>query len=106
MQDGAFFLPQESRDSHTGVARLCALVVAPGLDSSTVVQQLRQRIDAVFLPRPLRLVAALPEADLRTPGRFPWLDGEPLWMVLYWSFEHVHEHIYHLAVQAWRALPQ
>ena len=53
-----------------------------------------------------RLVAALPEADLRTPGRFPWLDGEPLWMVLYWSFEHVHEHIYHLAVQAWRALPQ
>ena len=60
VQDGAFFLPQESRDSHTGVARLCALVVAPGLDSATVVRQLRQRIDPVFLPRPLRLVASLP----------------------------------------------
>ena len=60
VQDGAFFLPQESRDSHTGVARLCALVVAPGLDSATVVRHLRERIDPVFLPRPLRLVAALP----------------------------------------------
>jgi acyl-coenzyme A synthetase/AMP-(fatty) acid ligase len=60
VQDGAFFLPQESRDSPTGVARLCALVVAPGLDSATVFQHLRERIDPVFLPRPLRLVAALP----------------------------------------------
>ena len=60
VQDGAFFLPQESRDSTTGVARLCALVVAPGLDSATVLRHLRERIDPVFLPRPLRLVAALP----------------------------------------------
>jgi len=60
VQDGVFFLPQESRDSQTGVARLCALVVAPGLDSATVVRHLRERIDPVFLPRPLRLVAALP----------------------------------------------
>lgn len=60
VQDGAFFLPQESRDSPTGVARLCALVVAPGLDSATVFRHLRERIDPVFLPRPLRLVTALP----------------------------------------------
>jgi acyl-coenzyme A synthetase/AMP-(fatty) acid ligase len=60
VQDGAFFLPQESRDSATGVARLCALVVAPGLDSATVLRHLRQRIDPAFLPRPLRMVAALP----------------------------------------------
>lgn len=60
VQDGAFFMPQDSRDSPTGVARLCALVVAPGLDSATVFRHLRERIDPVFLPRPLRLVAALP----------------------------------------------
>jgi acyl-coenzyme A synthetase/AMP-(fatty) acid ligase len=60
VQDGTFFLPQESRDSPTGVARLCALVVAPGLDSATVLRHLRERIDPVFLPRPLRLIAALP----------------------------------------------
>ena len=60
VQDGAFFLPRESRDSPTGVARLCALVVAPGLDPAELIRQLRERIDPVFLPRPLRLVAALP----------------------------------------------
>ena len=60
VQDGVFFLPRESRDSPARVARLCALVVAPGLDSATVVRHLRERIDPVFLPRPLRLVAALP----------------------------------------------
>jgi acyl-coenzyme A synthetase/AMP-(fatty) acid ligase len=60
VQDGAFFLPQEASNSPTGVARLCALVVAPGLDSATVLRYLRERIDPVFLPRPLRLVTALP----------------------------------------------
>ena len=60
VQDGTFFLPRESRDSTTGVARLCALVVAPGLDSAAVTRHLRERIDPVFLPRPLKLVPALP----------------------------------------------
>jgi len=60
VQDGAFFLPQEVGDSPTGVARLCALVVAPALDCATVLRHLRERIDPVFLPRPLRLVTALP----------------------------------------------
>jgi acyl-coenzyme A synthetase/AMP-(fatty) acid ligase len=60
VQDGVFFMPQESRDPLTGVTRLCALVVAPGLDSATLLRHLRERIDPVFLPRPLRLVAALP----------------------------------------------
>ena len=52
VQDGAFFLPQEARDSATKVARLCAVVVAPGLDSATILRHLRERIDPVFLPRP------------------------------------------------------
>ncbi len=60
VQDGAFFLPQEASNSPTGVARLCALVVAPGLDSVTVLRHLRERIDPVFLPRPLRMVTSLP----------------------------------------------
>ena len=60
VQDGTFFLPHEARDSPTKVARLCALVVAPGLDSATLLKFLRERIDPVFLPRPLRLVAELP----------------------------------------------
>jgi acyl-coenzyme A synthetase/AMP-(fatty) acid ligase len=58
--DGTFFLPHEARDSPTGVVRLCAVVVAPALDAATLLQYLRERIDPVFLPRPLRLVAELP----------------------------------------------
>jgi acyl-coenzyme A synthetase/AMP-(fatty) acid ligase len=58
--DGAFFLPEESSASHTGVVRLSAIVVAPGLDAATVLRQLRERIDPVFLPRPLLLVDAMP----------------------------------------------
>ncbi len=68
VQDGVFFLPQETRDSATGVARLCAVVVAPGLDAATVIRRLRERIDPVFLPRPLRLVAALPR---NSTGKLP-----------------------------------
>ena len=51
------------------------------------------------------LVRALPEADLLEPGRFAWLDGAPLGpAVLTSSFQHMHEHIHMLAIQAWRAL--
>ncbi len=60
VEDGTFFLPQEARDSPTRVARLCAVVVAPGLDPVVLLRRLRERIDPVFLPRPLRLVARLP----------------------------------------------
>jgi acyl-coenzyme A synthetase/AMP-(fatty) acid ligase len=58
--DGVFFHVEESRPSHTGVARVAACVVAPGLDAARVLEALRQRIDPVFLPRPLLLVARLP----------------------------------------------
>ena len=57
--DGAFFQPTEASDSAIGVARLCALVVAPGLDAAAVLRALRERIDPVFLPRPLLLVPSL-----------------------------------------------
>lgn len=57
VRDGVFFMPDE--DTH-GVTRLMAFVVAPGLSLRTVTDALRQRIDAAFIPRPLRLVDALP----------------------------------------------
>ena len=56
--DGAFFIREA--ETSTGVSRVAALVVAPGLDASTVIEQLRQRLDPVFLPRPLLFVDFLP----------------------------------------------
>jgi acyl-coenzyme A synthetase/AMP-(fatty) acid ligase len=43
-----------------GLRRLAALVVAPDLDEAGIVNALRTAVDPVFLPRPLRRVAALP----------------------------------------------
>ena len=65
--DGVFFL----RDSSTGstrVARLGAVVVAPTLSVAELTDELRQRIDAVFLPRPLILVERLPR---NATGKLP-----------------------------------
>lgn len=60
--DVAFFLPDETEGSEaaTGVTRLVAFVVAPTLDARTIMAGLRPRLDAIFLPRPLVLVDALP----------------------------------------------
>ena len=60
VEDGAFFHAEEPRGSHTGVARVAACVVAPALDAARLLEALRERIDAVFLPRPLLFVARLP----------------------------------------------
>ena len=57
--DGAFFL-RDGATGSTGVARLGAVVVAPSLSASALTEHLRQRIDAVFLPRPLIIVERLP----------------------------------------------
>ncbi|HWW80279.1 MAG TPA: AMP-binding protein [Steroidobacteraceae bacterium] len=58
--DGTFFLPDESPVSATGVTRVAAFVVAPGLDAAALAEELRRRIDPVFLPRPLLFVEQLP----------------------------------------------
>jgi acyl-coenzyme A synthetase/AMP-(fatty) acid ligase len=65
VQDGVFLMgePDGAR-----VARLTALVVAPGLRKPALLQALRQRIDAAFLPRPLVFVEALPRNAL---GKLP-----------------------------------
>jgi acyl-coenzyme A synthetase/AMP-(fatty) acid ligase len=63
--DGVFVSPEgESR----AVARLTAFVVAPGHSSGTLMNALRQRIDAAFLPRPLYIVDALPRS---ATGKLP-----------------------------------
>ena len=65
--DGAFFLSNAATGS-TGVARLGAAVVAPGISGAALMEQLRQRIDPVFLPRPLILVDQLPR---NATGKLP-----------------------------------
>lgn len=60
VQEGAFFLPDEADQSADGITRLTAFVVAPGVPPRTLQAALRQRIDRVFLPRPLVFVDALP----------------------------------------------
>lgn len=51
-----------------GVHRIAALAVAPGLDEHAILEALRLAIDPLFLPRPLRLVAALPRNET---GKLP-----------------------------------
>jgi acyl-coenzyme A synthetase/AMP-(fatty) acid ligase/3-hydroxymyristoyl/3-hydroxydecanoyl-(acyl carrier protein) dehydratase len=65
--DGVFFMPDDDARGET-VARLVALVVAPGLAAADLQRALRERIDAAFLPRPLLFVDALPRNDT---GKLP-----------------------------------
>jgi acyl-coenzyme A synthetase/AMP-(fatty) acid ligase len=63
--DGTFLMP----DAENGrEPRLAAFVVAPGHRREEILESLRSRIDPVFLPRPLRLVEALPR---NATGKLP-----------------------------------
>jgi acyl-coenzyme A synthetase/AMP-(fatty) acid ligase len=64
--DGVFHFPDDAQPD--GVTRLVAFVVAPGLAPADILAALRERIDAVFLPRPLVMLDALPR---RTTGKIP-----------------------------------
>ena len=66
--DGVFFMPDGQAAGGTGVSRLTAAVVAPSLSIAQLTEQLRQRIDPVFLPRPLLLVDRLPR---NATGKLP-----------------------------------
>ncbi len=65
VNDGAFFMPEESDGT---VTRLTACAVAPGMTRGQVLAALAERIDPVFLPRPLYLVDALPR---NSTGKLP-----------------------------------
>ncbi|MDH5632374.1 MAG: AMP-binding protein [Gammaproteobacteria bacterium] len=66
VEDGAFFLPDIGADGRE--PRLTAFVVAPGLGREQLMTALRDKIDAVFLPRPLHMVSSLPRNDT---GKLP-----------------------------------
>lgn len=67
--DGVFLSPLEGSDDAAGaVRRLIALVVAPALTPAALMRALRERIDPVFLPRPLLFVDALPR---NAAGKLP-----------------------------------
>jgi acyl-coenzyme A synthetase/AMP-(fatty) acid ligase len=57
VSDGVIFLPPGRGD------RLAAMVVAPQLQVSGIVEHLRQQVEPVFLPRPIYLVPALPRQE-------------------------------------------
>ncbi|MBI5007075.1 MAG: acyl-CoA synthetase [Nitrosomonadales bacterium] len=57
VQDGVFLMPD---DGDGAVTRPLAFVVASGLSAQQILDALRSSVDAVFLPRPLYFVDALP----------------------------------------------
>jgi acyl-coenzyme A synthetase/AMP-(fatty) acid ligase len=67
--DAAYFLADQlAGRTATGTERLGAVVVAPGLTAEAIVRMLRERIDPVFLPRPLLLVERIPR---NSTGKLP-----------------------------------
>jgi acyl-coenzyme A synthetase/AMP-(fatty) acid ligase len=71
VQDAVVFQPE----SEGPVQRVAALVVAPGLDEAHILAALRATVDPVFLPRPLRLVDALPRNATGKLARQALLDA-------------------------------
>ena len=65
--EDAIVLQLDDCDSF-GVQRIAALVVAPMRDEAGMLRELREAVDAAFLPRPLRKVAALPRNET---GKLP-----------------------------------
>jgi acyl-coenzyme A synthetase/AMP-(fatty) acid ligase len=65
VKDGVVF--QLDSDA-LGVQRIAALAVAPGMHEQAILDGLRQAVDPVFLPRPLKLVDGLPRNET---GKLP-----------------------------------
>lgn len=64
--DGSFVMPEDEQID--GATRLAAVVVAPGLDRVALLHALRERIDPLFLPRPLLFADRLPR---NATGKLP-----------------------------------
>lgn len=77
VRDAAFFLPDD--DSEQSITRLCAFVVAPELDKRQLLTALRQRIDPIFLPRPLLMLESLPR---NSTGKLPRTQLQTLYSAL------------------------
>ena len=61
VDDGVVYQPEAL--GLPSVGRLAAVVVASGLDVSTIRLALAKRVDSAFVPRPIRLVDALPRQE-------------------------------------------
>lgn len=68
VEDGIVFQLDGMHGDEGSVRRIAALAVAPSLDEAAILAALRRTIDPVFLPRPLRCVAALPRNET---GKLP-----------------------------------
>lgn len=67
--DGAFYLLQDDdQDPRAKVQRPIAFVVAPNLSEADLGRALRERIDPVFMPRPIYFVEQLPR---NSTGKLP-----------------------------------
>lgn len=55
--DGVIFFPEEQAN------RLVALVVAPDLRQSEIIQSLKKVVDPLFLPRPVYMVSGIPRLE-------------------------------------------
>lgn len=66
VRDGVFVMPDNQNDDD--VWRLAALVVAPDLEKKDILAALTERINPVFLPRPLYKVKSLPRNAM---GKLP-----------------------------------
>ncbi len=75
VEDGVFLLPPDDAEAPESVRRLVALVVAPRLTPAALMHALRERIDPIFLPRPLRFVDALPR---NATGKLPHPQAQAL----------------------------
>ncbi|NEV63479.1 AMP-binding protein [Thiorhodococcus minor] len=61
VDDGSFYIPEQAEQAGaSAVVRLAAFVAAPGLGADHLLKELRQRIEPIFLPRPLVLLEELP----------------------------------------------
>ena len=71
IEDGVFFMPETNNKaaSEFKEVRLVAFAVASNLNKSAILKALRSRIDAVFMPRPLLMVDALPR---NCTGKIPY----------------------------------
>jgi len=66
VEDGVFLAPDDLESNPA--ARLSAFVVAPNRTAEDILAALRGRVEAIFLPRPVVLVSALPRDGL---GKLP-----------------------------------
>jgi acyl-coenzyme A synthetase/AMP-(fatty) acid ligase len=91
VEDGVFLMPEGQADGVT--PRLAAVAVAPGLTAEEILRRLRGQIDDAFLPRPLRVVDALPRDALgKLPRseilRLATLGSPPAPLLLRFSADH------------------